>query len=45
MKEQIPPEIIDLTERALFLHPAKRFWGKIGRFAFKIVKIFINRKN
>ena len=42
---QIPPEITnavaDVIEKTLFPHPAKRLWGKIGRFAFKIAKMFM----
>ena len=48
MKNQkIPPEITnavaDEIEKTLFPHLAKRLWGKIGRFAFKIAKIFIQK--
>ena len=43
--DQIPPEITnavaDEIEKLIFPNPPKTFFGKIGRFAFKIAKIFI----
>ena len=48
MKNQkIPPEITnavsDKIEKLIFPNPPKTFFGKIGRFAFKIAKIFITK--
>lgn len=43
--QKIQPEITnavaDEVEKLIFPNPPKTFFGKIGRFAFKIAKIFI----
>jgi hypothetical protein len=36
--------VVDETEQLLFPKPAKKFGGKVLRFLFQIVKIFVSKK-
>lgn len=48
MKKEIPQEVKDAVvgeaEKLLFPHPAKTIGGKVSRFLFKILEIFISSK-